>query len=207
MEACRIIRKEAVMRLPNLRPEDMTQQQRELSDRITQRRGHTRGPYIAWLYSPGMADRAEALAAYARYECSLSRKLREFSILVTARFWDAQYSWNSHVDKAIASGIAPEIVEAIAEKRPPDFSADDERVFYKFSMEMLENHFVSDDTFREAQAIFGNEGLVDIVGCIGNFSMLAMLLNTFQVDLQPGRKPPFPDIRGYGKVAEGGRSS
>lgn len=193
------------MRLPSLTPETMTPQQRELSERITQRRGHTRGPYIAWLYSPGMADRAEALAAYARYECSLPQKLREFSILLTARFWDAQYSWNSHVDKAVAAGIAPEIVEAIAGNQTPRFKADDERVFYQFSMEMLENHFVSEETFRQAQAIFGNEGLVDIVGCIGNFSMLAMLLNTFQVDLQPGRRPPFPDVRGFGKVAGDGQ--
>jgi 4-carboxymuconolactone decarboxylase len=195
------------MRLPHLTPDKMTPRQRELSERITGRRGHTRGPYIAWLYSPGMADRAEALAAYARYECSLSRKLREFSILITARFWDAQYSWNSHLNKAIEAGIAPEIARAIAEKRRPVFSEDDERVFFDFSMEMLENHFVSDATFNEAQAIFGNEGLVDIVGCIGNFSMLAMLLNTFQVDLQPGCEPPFPDVRGFGKVQNIGRRS
>jgi 4-carboxymuconolactone decarboxylase len=29
---------------------------------------------------------------------------------------------------------------------------------------------------------------------------LAMLLNTFQVDLQPVVEPPFPDVRGYAKV-------
>lgn len=189
------------MRLPDLSPEQMTPRQRELSDRITKRRGHTRGPYVAWLHSPGMADPAEALAAYARYECSLSRKLREFSILITARFWDAQYSWNSHVGKAVEAGIDAETVRAIAEKRRPQFKAEDERVFFAFSMEMLEQHFVSDETYRAAQAMFGNEGLVDIVGCIGNFSMLAMLLNTFQVDLQPGAVPPFPDVSGFGKTS------
>jgi len=30
--------------------------------------------------------------------------------------------------------------------------------------------------------------------------MLGMCLNTFQVDLQADREPPFPDIRGYGRV-------
>ena len=30
--------------------------------------------------------------------------------------------------------------------------------------------------------------------------MLAMLLNTFQVDLKPGDEPPFPDVRGFAKV-------
>ena len=36
-------------------------------------------------------------------------------------------------------------------------------------------------------------------GCLGNFSMLAMLLNTFQVDLQ-AVEPPFPDVRGFAHV-------
>lgn len=45
-------------------------------------------------------------------------------------------------------------------------------------------------------------GLVDIIGCLGNFSMLAMLLNTFQVDLQPV-EPPFPDVRGFARVPPG----
>jgi hypothetical protein len=36
--------------------------------------------------------------------------------------------------------------------------------------------------------------------CLGNFSMLAMLLNAFQVDLKPGDEPPFLDVRGFAKV-------
>jgi hypothetical protein len=42
--------------------------------------------------------------------------------------------------------------------------------------------------------------LVDIIGCLGNFSMLAMLLNTFQVDLKDGDPEPFPDVHGFTKV-------
>ncbi len=45
-------------------------------------------------------------------------------------------------------------------------------------------------------------GLVDIIGCLGNFSLLAMLLNTFQVDLKHGDQPPFPDVRGFAKVSD-----
>jgi 4-carboxymuconolactone decarboxylase len=34
--------------------------------------------------------------------------------------------------------------------------------------------------------------------------MLGMLLNTFQVDLQPDKEPPFPDVRGYGRIGTEG---
>jgi 4-carboxymuconolactone decarboxylase len=40
---------------------------------------------------------------------------------------------------------------------------------------------------------------VDLIGCLGNFSMLAMLLNACQVDLQPVERP-FPDVRGFAQV-------
>jgi 4-carboxymuconolactone decarboxylase len=170
-------------------------------DRIVGKRKKRLGaPWRAWIQSPDLCDLAEALSSYARWECSFPGKLSELSILITARFWDSQYPWNAHVDQAHEKGISSDCIKAIAEKRRPEFQADDERVFYTFSMELLENHFVSDKTFNEAQALFGNRGIIDIIACVGNFSMLAMLLNSVQTDLQSDREPPFQDIRGYGRI-------
>jgi 4-carboxymuconolactone decarboxylase len=70
---------------------------------------------------------------------------------------------------------------------------------YRFANEVLLSHFVSDETFAAALARFGDSGLVDLIGALGNFALLAMLLNAFQVDLQPGVQPPFPDIKGFSR--------
>jgi len=188
------------MRLPKLPYEELSQRQQRVHDSITSKRGKLSGPYLVWLHSPELCDRVHALSSYLRWECSLPEKLREFAILITARFWDAQYSWNAHVDKAIAAGISPEVVQAIAEKRSPLFHADDERVFYDFFMELLTDHFVTDKTFTQAQALFGNSGVVDLIACVGYFSMLAMCLNSAQVDLQADRAPPYPDVLGYTRI-------
>ena len=136
-----------------------------------------------------------------RFDCGLPVKLREFGILVTARYWDAQFSWNAHVDKAIAAGIPEDVVRDLAAGKKPTFKADDERVYYNFTMEMLENHFVSEQTFNEARKIFGERTLVDLIGSIGYFSMLQICLNSAEVDLQADRKPPFADVKGYKKVS------
>ena len=189
------------MRLPAPDMNQLTPRQQEVAARIAGKRGQVRGPFLVWLQSPELCDRVEALGAFVRFDCALSEKLREFSILITARFFDAQHSWNAHVDKAVAAGMSMETLTAIAEHRAPAFKADDERIFYQFCMQVLEEHFVSDATFAEAQKQFGNQALVDIIGCLGNFSMLAMCLNTFQVDLDPSRKPPYPDIRGFARIA------
>jgi len=189
------------MRLPVLGPEEMNERQQELSARITERRGGVRGPFRVWLQSPELCERVESLGAFVRFESCLPKHLRELTLLMAARHWDAQYSWNAHVNTAIEAGIPEAAVEAIAERREPVFPDAADQAFYAFCHELLELHFVTDGTFAAAHKHFGSQGLVDAVGSLGNFSMLAMCLNAFQVDLQPGRKPPFPDIRGYARVA------
>jgi 4-carboxymuconolactone decarboxylase len=187
------------MRLPKLDPTTMDDRQRQVHDAIVRKRGKVGAPYRVWLNSPDLCEKVEALGAYTRWDCSLPEKLREFALLLAARHFDAQYSWNEHVDKAAEAGIAPEILRAVAEKRVPKFKDEGEQAFYDFATELMEKHFVSAETFARAFAIFGASGVVDIVGCLGNFSMLAMCLNAFEVDLQPG-KQPFPDVRGYARV-------
>jgi 4-carboxymuconolactone decarboxylase len=188
------------MRLPALTA--LSPRQQEISDRITSRRGGTRGPFLVWLRSPELCEKVEALGAYCRFESSLDPRLRELSLLIAARHWDAQYSWNAHAGQAIALGVSQESVNALAEKAEPVFAHPDEEAVYRFSTEILGDHFVSDATFTLALDELGEQGVVDLIGSLGNFSMLAMLLNACQVDLQPV-EPPFPDVRGFARVPAG----
>lgn len=189
------------MRLPKLSYEKLNPKQKEVYDKHVVRRNYVTGPYDVWIHSPELFEKVSGISNYMRFDCALPVKLREFGILVTARYWDAEYSWNAHVDKARAAGISDDIIEALAAKKKPDFKADDERVYYTFAMEALENHFVSEKTFNEARAIFGEKALVDLIGSVGYFSMLQICLNSAEVDLQADRKPPFADVRGYKKAA------
>jgi 4-carboxymuconolactone decarboxylase len=168
---------------------------------ITAKRGGTRGPFLVWLRSPGLCEHVDALGAYCRFESELPERLRELSLLLAARFWDAQYSWNAHVERAVKEGVEANALESIAANEIPTFTERQDQVFYDFCMQVLRDHFVSDDVFTEALQLFGEAGLVDTIGCLGNFSMLAMCLNTFQVDLQTGRRPPFPDVSGFARLA------
>ena len=185
------------MRLPALK--DLSSRQQEISDRITARRGGTRGPFLVWLRSPGLCERVEALGAYCRFESALDPRIRELSLLIAARCFDAQYSWNAHVGQAAGLGVSADALTELAEGKEPRFGRADEQIAYSFGTEILRDHFVSDATFAAALGEFGEAGLVDLIGSLGNYSMLAMLLNACQVDLQPV-EPPFPDVRGYAKM-------
>ena len=188
------------MRLPKLDYSTMTPRQREAHDNHVAKRTRASGPYGVWLHSPDLMNLVSPLSNYMRWDAALPEKLREFGILVTARFWGTPYSWNAHVDKARAAGIPEDVIADLAARRTPNFRAEDERIYYTFAMEILENHFVSDSTFAAARAVFGERGVVDLIGAIGYFSMLQICLNSAEVDPQADRPPPFPDMQGYRKI-------
>jgi 4-carboxymuconolactone decarboxylase len=182
------------MRLPQLTEEGMTPEQKALSERIAGKRGGTRGPFLVWLRSPGLCDCVEALGSYVRFETKLPLKYRELGLIMAARHWDAPYSWSAHAAKTIDAGIPAEAVQAIADKREPAFDDAADALFYRFCRQLLETHFVDDETFAEALDTFGEEQLVDVIGVLGNSSMLAMCLNAFAVPLKDGQEPPFRDL-------------
>ena len=76
------------MRLPEVTT--WSPRQQEISDRITARRGGTRGPFLVWLRSPELCEKVEALGAFCRFESALDPRLRELSLLIAARCYDAQ---------------------------------------------------------------------------------------------------------------------
>lgn len=180
---------------------DLTPEQAELAERIARRRGGVPGPFQVLLRSPQLGSIAESLGTYCMASSALPVRLRELALLVVARRFDAQHSWNAHAGKAAECGIDPGAIARLARGEHPGFPDADDDLLYRLADEILTSHFVSDETFAAGLARFGETGLVDLIGCLGNFVLLAMLLNTFQVDLQPDREPPFPDIEGFARRA------
>ena len=84
------------MRVPKLSLEAMTPRQRALHDKIAGKRGKVGAPYQVWLNSPELCERVEALGAYLRWDSAMAPKYRELSLLIAARFFDAQYLERTH---------------------------------------------------------------------------------------------------------------
>ncbi len=123
---------------------------------------------------------------YLRYRTDLPPRLSELVILLTARRWTQQYEWYVHRPFAIDAGLSPATIGAIAEgRRPPDM-ADDEAVLYALFTELNETQGVSDATYRGAVQAFGESGVIDAVGIIGYYSLLAMVMNTARTPLPTG---------------------
>jgi 4-carboxymuconolactone decarboxylase len=165
-------------RLPAIPAEKMTAAQRQAADDFQSARGYPMlGPFQVMLRSPEVMLRAQAMGDYLRYRNVLSRRVSELVILVTARAWTQQFEWAHHYKYAMQAGLAEHIIQAIAEGRRPDSMSKDEAAAYDFSIELHHNKSVSDATYARALELFGEQGIIDITGINGYYSMLAMMMN------------------------------
>lgn len=179
-------------RLPDLDETRLTPDQRRIHDAILNGpRGVVEGPLRVWLTSPGLADTAQALGAFCRYGTSLPSRLSELAILVTGAFWRSGFEWAVHAPIALKSGLSPEVVEAIRTDTPPPFAQEDESAIYAFARELHRDRAVSDATYARALALFGETGVVDLVGILGYYTLISMTINAFHVPLPDGAADPF----------------
>jgi 4-carboxymuconolactone decarboxylase len=183
-------------RMPPIPADKLTDAQKKAIEEFKAARGaDISGPFVPLLRSPEVMSRARAMGDYLRFKSSLPPRLSEFVILLTARRWTQQYEWNAHQPLAIKGGLRSDIVDAIAEGRRPERMAGDEEAVYALVDELQRNQGVSDRTYASAIAAVGEQGLIDAVGIAGQYTLLAMVLNTARTPLPEGAKPalaPFP---------------
>jgi 4-carboxymuconolactone decarboxylase len=176
-------------RLPEIDPDKLSAQQRSIYDRLMRERGHMRGPFAVWLRNAELCDSTLKLQEMFASRVNLERRLLELMILVAARLATAQYAWFIHEPYALKFGISPEIVQAIRERRTPNFTREDERLVYDLTMELNTTHTFSEASYARGMAMFGEQVMVELVSAIGFYAMVAMTLNAFAVAV-PGDKEP-----------------
>lgn len=180
-------------RIPELERSDLNEEQASIYDAVLASRGNVWGPFRTWLHSPQLADRAQKLGEFLRFQTSLHPRLSELAILVTARFWDCQLEWSIHEPLARETDLGPAIIEAIRLGQYPEFERTDEQLVYDFVSELLYNRFVQDRTFLGAADELGDSGTVELTSLVGYYGMVAMTLNAFQVPLPEDVQPTLVD--------------
>ncbi|HTN26439.1 MAG TPA: carboxymuconolactone decarboxylase family protein [Burkholderiales bacterium] len=153
-----------------------------------------RGPFNALLRSPDLADRVQKVGEYIRFRSSIAARLNELAILIVARKWTAQFEWYAHHQFAMKAGLDPAVAAAIAEGRRPDAMRDDEKVVYAFCTELLDTAQLSDSTYAATVGLVGEQGVIDLIGALGYYSMVSMILNTDRYPLPEGVEPPLKTL-------------
>ena len=126
------------------------------------------GPGSITIHVPEAGKRASALNQYLREESSLPKKIQELA--------------------------TPEIVEALREGGELPALAPDEQAVINYGQEFYRTHHVSSGGFQAALEQLGKQGLVELTMLMGNYALLAFLVNSFDSGLPPERTEPILSV-------------
>src|SRR5262249_29140535 len=184
-------------RVPVLAEENLTPDQRALLESIRSGpRGsgtNIRGPFAVFLHAPVFGELAQRLGGHCRFKTAVPPRLSEFAVLATAKLWRAQYEWFAHVPQAERAGVKPRTIRDLHKGRVPKSAPKDERAIYDFVQELYKSKRVGDKTFARVLAILGQPGTIELVGILGYYVLISMILNVFRMSPPEGEPLPFPE--------------
>ena len=165
-------------RLPPLPDDRLTDEQRRVAESIARGpRGAVYGPFVPLLRSPELADCAQRMGEYLRFRSAIGTRLTELAILVVERHWNQAVEWAIHAPLAEREGIAAATIAAIAAGEHPTQLTNDEATIYDFCVELARDRTVGEAAFDRTVGRFGEQGVVDLAGINGYYTLLAMVLN------------------------------
>jgi len=174
-------------RLPALPLSSMDADQRAAAQElINGPRGAVLGPFIPLLRSPELMRRLQKVGEYLRFQSALETRINEFVMLIVARQWTQQFEWCMHSPLARKAGIKQSVIDALAAGRRPHDMAADEAVAYDLCEELARTQGIADTSYALGVATFGERGLIDMLGLVGYFTTISMIMNV-------ARTPPMQD--------------
>lgn len=165
-------------------PESMTAAQAAVRDSILATRGNLEGPFLAWMLSPQLADPAEKLGAFCRYQSGLELIESELLILYVAAHHACTGEQQIHEPMARSAGLSDEALVAIRCDEMPALATPRLRLLALVARELLVKDRISDDLYTHAARLFSESELVNIVAIIGYYSFVAYTLNAFDMRLE-----------------------
>lgn len=189
-------------RLPQLRPQDLSEAQRALYDRLVASYGawadksgfdviapdrSLLGPLNPLLFSPALGAAQVDVFHADRNSTSLSPRVHEVVILTVGAAWGSDYELYAHSAVGKQAGLSVDVVDALLAGEQPDFRNEQEATAYEFTRQLIGEHRVEADTYARAEQSFHHKGLVDMVLLIGLYLATCSLINAFDV------RSPAPD--------------
>src|SRR5215469_7619827 len=142
-------------RFPGLKYEELTPAQKVIADRAIANRG-TIGIFNIELRSPELTEATRGIIS-SRIPPVISARQNEMAVLLTGRYWTAQYEFSVHHRVGARAGISEETIGAIIQGKRPAAMLPEEATVYDFVTELLNNKQVSDATFQATKEKMGEK--------------------------------------------------
>jgi alkylhydroperoxidase family enzyme len=147
-------------------------------------------------HHPDLTTAYNHLISHALYFTTITPRQRELLVLRVAHLRGAAYEWAQHVYQASVVGISSEEVARVRRGADAEEWAPLERALLAAVDELVAGAAVEEATYTELSKELDTQQMMDVVFTVGVYDVLAMVLRTFEVQLDD-------DLRGY---AESGAS-
>lgn len=115
----------------------------------------------------------------------LDAHLRELAILRVAHLTGANYEWTQHVPLAKETGVTDAQVEALPQGADSDAFNEVEKRVLRFTDEVTQDVKASAETFAALEKDLGPRQMVELALAIGFYGMVARVMESFEVELEP----------------------
>ena len=115
----------------------------------------------------------------------LDDHLRELAILRVAHLTGANYEWTQHVPLAKETGVTDAQVEALPQGADADAFNEVEKNVIRFTDEVTQDVKASAETFTALEKDLGPRQMVELTLAIGFYGMVARVMESFEVELEP----------------------
>ncbi|MDQ1466951.1 MAG: hypothetical protein QOH10_1366 [Actinomycetota bacterium] len=173
-------------RIPPLRPEELTSEQRELV-------GTGDAPplniFLTLARYPGLLRKWLPFGGKLLAGGKLAPRDRELVILRSAFRCGARYEWAQHVAIAGAAGLTTEEIRRVVVGPDDSGWSDADAALLRAVDELHDRHRIGDDTWNALAGRYGTEQLIEIPMLAGHYAMLAGMLNSLGVQPESADLP------------------
>ena len=187
----------SLSRLPAVRREDLDEAGQRAYDACADPRSRLYakllGPPGFWLHIPDLLVPVREINwTLRRKDIGLEPRLRELTILVTARENDSQYEWTAHEPYALKAGLDPATIDVVKHRKSVAELPEKEALIIRFGQELFQARKVSPETYAHALRVLGEKGIVHMVALMSNYTMTAVIFHAIDQQLRPEQVPLLP---------------
>jgi 4-carboxymuconolactone decarboxylase len=182
------------MRVKPLSPDTLNADLRHVHDEIAKLIAHSQsqvvmsdangallGPFAPMLHFPQFGVPALNFLRSLDSHSRLPKTVREVAILTVGATFGARFELYAHEMMAKIFGLSPSVISALAAGGCPHGLSEEEAVAHDVAYALVKGHIVPGSTYTLALELLGQEGVGELIFLIGGYSLIAMVLNGFDI--------------------------
>lgn len=133
------------------------------------------------LQSPVIAGSFLRFQAAEQENTSLTPQVRQVVVLAVGAVWRSAYELYAHSAVARSVGLPDQVVRALAAGQMPGELSAAEQAAWQFTHQLTTQRHVDQPIYDQAHAVFGAQGITDMLFLIGAYQAVCGILSAFEI--------------------------